>query len=283
MKGRYPKDTIVPYYTESSDGYIFTQKFKGLTSRNDNASDDHRSILLTFVGRSNQAVRGKIIDMYEPYSKNSKVIPSNRLFGLSRHATHLYTNYHEVTVTHDKFHNISDYHNILYHSKFCLIVRGDTTSSSRLFSALAFGCIPIILSDWILLPYESIINYNKFSIFLEESFIMNQEPEEFINFLKNIPSDKMKELQSNLLQAKEILCYDTTSEYNPVSLMLMDNIINRINLCMNMLGNANILDAFYQTPKNSMCRKLQNRLKSMANTTISEFFEKIIQSNRAQM
>uniref|UniRef100_A0A1J3ECC8 Putative arabinosyltransferase ARAD1 n=1 Tax=Noccaea caerulescens TaxID=107243 RepID=A0A1J3ECC8_NOCCA len=54
-------------------------------------------------------------------------------------------------------------------SKFCLNIAGDTPSSNRLFDAIASHCIPVIISDDIELPYEDVLNYNEFCVFVRSS------------------------------------------------------------------------------------------------------------------
>jgi len=54
-------------------------------------------------------------------------------------------------------------------SKFCLHIAGDTPSSNRLFDAIASHCVPIIISDKIELPYEDVLDYSKFCIFVQSS------------------------------------------------------------------------------------------------------------------
>lgn len=46
-------------------------------------------------------------------------------------------------------------------SVFCLSPAGDTPSSARLFDAIVSGCIPVIVSDELELPFEGILNYRK--------------------------------------------------------------------------------------------------------------------------
>lgn len=46
-------------------------------------------------------------------------------------------------------------------SIFCLNPAGDTPSSARLFDAIVSGCIPVIVSDELELPFEGIIDYRK--------------------------------------------------------------------------------------------------------------------------
>lgn len=46
-------------------------------------------------------------------------------------------------------------------SVFCLSPAGDTPSSARLFDAIVSGCIPVIVSDEVELPFEGILDYRK--------------------------------------------------------------------------------------------------------------------------
>ncbi|PWA95793.1 Exostosin-like protein [Artemisia annua] len=51
-------------------------------------------------------------------------------------------------------------------SKFCLSIAGDTPSSNRLFDAIASHCVPVIISDEIELPFEDVLDYSEFAIFV---------------------------------------------------------------------------------------------------------------------
>ncbi|KAJ6873497.1 hypothetical protein NC651_032389 [Populus alba x Populus x berolinensis] len=53
-------------------------------------------------------------------------------------------------------------------SKFCLNIAGDTPSSNRLFDAIASQCVPVIISDGIELPFEDVLDYSEFGIFVRE-------------------------------------------------------------------------------------------------------------------
>ncbi|MFS7988886.1 putative xylogalacturonan beta-1,3-xylosyltransferase [Helianthus anomalus] len=54
-------------------------------------------------------------------------------------------------------------------SKFCLTIAGDTPSSNRLFDAIASHCVPVIISDDIDLPFEDVLDYSKFAVFVQSS------------------------------------------------------------------------------------------------------------------
>lgn len=56
-------------------------------------------------------------------------------------------------------------------ASFCLVPRGDTPTSRRLFDAIMAGCIPVIVSSGIALPFETILNYSTFSVQLDEAKI----------------------------------------------------------------------------------------------------------------
>lgn len=51
-------------------------------------------------------------------------------------------------------------------SKFCLNIAGDTPSSNRLFDAISSHCVPVIISDEIELPFEDVLDYSEFCVFV---------------------------------------------------------------------------------------------------------------------
>ncbi|WVZ92758.1 hypothetical protein U9M48_038801 [Paspalum notatum var. saurae] len=51
-------------------------------------------------------------------------------------------------------------------SKFCLNIAGDTPSSNRLFDAIVSHCVPVIVSDDIELPFEDVLDYSEFCVFV---------------------------------------------------------------------------------------------------------------------
>ena len=52
-------------------------------------------------------------------------------------------------------------------SLFCLSPAGDTPSSARLFDAIVSGCLPVIVSDELELPFEGILDYRKVNVILD--------------------------------------------------------------------------------------------------------------------
>ncbi|KAJ8763202.1 hypothetical protein K2173_025587 [Erythroxylum novogranatense] len=69
----------------------------------------------------------------------------------------------------------------MHSSKFCLNIAGDTPSSNRLFDAIASHRVPIIIGDDIELPYEDVLDYSRFCVFVRTS-MLSKEVENFFEF-----------------------------------------------------------------------------------------------------
>lgn len=81
-------------------------------------------------------------------------------------------------------------------SVFCLSPAGDTPSSARLFDAIVSGCIPVIVSDELELPFEGILDYRKMCIFVSSSDAV--QPGWLLAYLRSIQPTQIKEMQDNL-------------------------------------------------------------------------------------
>ncbi|KAG9450050.1 hypothetical protein H6P81_010015 [Aristolochia fimbriata] len=100
-------------------------------------------------------------------------------------------------------------------SLFCLSPAGDTPSSARLFDAIVSGCIPVIVSDEIELPFEGLLDYRKIAVFVSSSDAI--QTGWLMNFLKSIRPEKIREMQSNL--AKHFLYSSPAQPLGPEDLM----------------------------------------------------------------
>ncbi|KAH7654471.1 Xylogalacturonan beta-1,3-xylosyltransferase protein [Dioscorea alata] len=94
-------------------------------------------------------------------------------------------------------------------SEFCLHPAGDTPTSCRLFDAISSLCIPVIVSDSIELPFEGMVDYSKFSLFVSVSNAL--VPKWLVNYLKNISKSEKEMLRQNLAQVQPIFEYDNGS------------------------------------------------------------------------
>ncbi|KAK6936535.1 Exostosin, GT47 domain [Dillenia turbinata] len=90
-------------------------------------------------------------------------------------------------------------------SLFCLTPAGDTPSSARLFDAIVSGCIPVVVSDELELPFEGILDYRKMVLFVSTSDAV--QPGWLLNFLRGVTPAQIKELQLNLAKYSRHFLY----------------------------------------------------------------------------
>ncbi|KAJ6741077.1 hypothetical protein OIU79_001078, partial [Salix purpurea] len=84
-------------------------------------------------------------------------------------------------------------------SKCCICPRGKTqVGGVCLAESMAFGCVPVILSDYYDLPFNDVLDWNNFSVILKEEHAPNLE-----KILKEIPEENYKKMHQNLLQVRK--------------------------------------------------------------------------------
>jgi hypothetical protein len=257
VKSRYMKDTIIPYFTYDP----ILQK---------TVSD--RDVFILFAGKANQQLRKLTIRKFEEiHRKSQSLSPEQDLV--------------KGVMIREKFSSLDEYHQLLHRSTFCLHIRGDTTSSSRFFSAIQAGCIPVIISDWMILPYERIIYYDSFTIRVEESVLLN-DPFAVIRYLRSISMDTIRNMQQALVHAKEVLSYDSSHELNAVSLLFVDSLLHRIDYCRGIhIVHRNSQRANSISTKRShqitqsQCHRLESRIATLLGVGMREFHDELIFSS----
>lgn len=88
------------------------------------------------------------------------------------------------------------YVDLMEASIFALVPRGDAEFSYRLLEAMSFGCIPVILSDGLVLPFDRLVPWADFSLHMPESRIS-----ELPAFLARMSPERVAVMQSRLGQA----------------------------------------------------------------------------------
>lgn len=91
-------------------------------------------------------------------------------------------------------------------SEFCLHPAGDTPTSCRLFDAIQSLCIPVIVSDDIELPFEGMLEYSKFSVFVAVSDAL--KPNWLMNHLKSYSGAQKERFRRNMAKVQSIFEYD---------------------------------------------------------------------------
>nr|BAK07654.1 predicted protein [Hordeum vulgare subsp. vulgare] len=95
-------------------------------------------------------------------------------------------------------------------SLFCLNPAGDTPSSARLFDAIVSGCIPVIISDELELPFEGILDYSKIALFVSSTDAV--QPGWLVKYLRGVDGKRVREMQSNLLKYSRHFLYSSPAQ-----------------------------------------------------------------------
>ncbi|OVA13371.1 Exostosin-like [Macleaya cordata] len=94
-------------------------------------------------------------------------------------------------------------------SKFCLNIAGDTPSSNRLFDAIVSHCVPVIISDEIELPFEDVLDYSEFCIFVQASDAIKKGY--LLNLLRGIKPEKWTKMWKKLKEVAPLFEYQYPS------------------------------------------------------------------------
>nr|TKR68900.1 hypothetical protein D5086_0000308400 [Populus alba] len=87
----------------------------------------------------------------------------------------------------------------IYRSKFCICPRGETQVGGVCLSeSMAFGCVPVVMSDYYDLPFNDILDWDKFSVILKEDDVLELE-----KILKSIPEGKYEKMHQNVLKVRK--------------------------------------------------------------------------------
>ncbi|KAL1541621.1 putative arabinosyltransferase ARAD1 [Salvia divinorum] len=97
-------------------------------------------------------------------------------------------------------------------SKFCLNIAGDTPSSNRLFDAIASHCVPVIISDEIELPFEDVLDYSEFCVFVPAADAVKKGF--LLNLLRGIKEEEWTKMWGKLKEKSLHYEYQYPSQSN---------------------------------------------------------------------
>jgi hypothetical protein len=219
FNGNTPRDIIVPYYVpwrsvqfnDSIAGikdatHMSSQKPTDITGA---ITNDPRKLLLFFAGGKNPpgGLREQLEAQFAQLQKEHGSAVDDVLFTTRRIAS-------------------SVYERGLHSSAFCAHVRGDTASSSRLFQMIEAGCIPVLISDWLLLPFESIIDYSKFTMRFPESIV--HDVRLMVAHLRSIPQAQVVAMKQALREARRMLLFPPLQQIDNSAAVGELNVLNPV-------------------------------------------------------
>ncbi|KAK7411410.1 hypothetical protein VNO78_02843 [Psophocarpus tetragonolobus] len=111
-------------------------------------------------------------------------------------------------------------------SKFCLNIAGDTPTSNRLFDAIVSHCVPVIISDEIELPFEDVLDYSEFSIFVRASDAVKKGY--LLNLLQSIKQDEWNKKWERLKEITHHFEYQYPSQPGDAVNMIWQQVERKI-------------------------------------------------------
>ncbi|KAL1291965.1 hypothetical protein HN51_060441 [Arachis hypogaea] len=111
-------------------------------------------------------------------------------------------------------------------SKFCLNIAGDTPSSNRLFDAIASHCVPVIISDAIELPYEDVLDYSEFCLFVPTRDAI--QGNYLINLIRNVTKDEWTRMWNRLKEVEPFFEFQFPSKEGDAVQMIWQAVARRV-------------------------------------------------------
>ncbi|KAK4793025.1 hypothetical protein SAY86_023460 [Trapa natans] len=114
----------------------------------------------------------------------------------------------------------------MQNSKFCLNIAGDTPSSNRLFDAIASHCVPVIISDEIELPFEDVLDYSDFCIFVRTSDAVKENF--LINLIRGIGKEEWTRMWKRLKEVERFYEFQYPSKEGDAVQMIWQAISRKV-------------------------------------------------------
>lgn len=111
-------------------------------------------------------------------------------------------------------------------SKFCLHLAGDTPSSNRLFDAVVSHCVPLIISDEIELPFEDVLDYTEFCLFVNSTQALQKG---FVtDLLRNFSAKEWARMHARMLEVQLHFEYQHPTQVSDAVHMTWDAISRKV-------------------------------------------------------
>ncbi|XP_044758088.1 exostosin-2 [Coccinella septempunctata] len=85
------------------------------------------------------------------------------------------------------------YPEILKHSTFCLVFRGERMAQFTLLEAMAANCIPVVVMNSVVMPFNSVIDWKRAAVFIMEDYLNT-----LVKVLNKISEKRIIEMRQNI-------------------------------------------------------------------------------------
>uniref|UniRef100_A0A2N9GBM4 Exostosin GT47 domain-containing protein n=1 Tax=Fagus sylvatica TaxID=28930 RepID=A0A2N9GBM4_FAGSY len=116
------------------------------------------------------------------------------------------------------------YREYMKSSKYCICARGYEVHTPRVVEAIFYECVPVIISDNYVPPFFEVLNWEAFSVFIQEKDIPNLR-----NILLSIPKEKYLAMQLRVkMVQKHFLWHKKPVQYDLFHMVLHSVWYNRV-------------------------------------------------------
>ncbi|XP_028779243.1 probable glycosyltransferase At5g25310 [Neltuma alba] len=119
-----------------------------------------------------------------------------------------------------------DYYSFMLSSKFCLCPSGYEVASPRIVEAIYAECVPVILSQYYVLPFSDVLRWESFSVLMEVSDIPRLK-----EILSAIPEHKYRKLKQGVRAVRKHFTLNHPARRHDVFHMILHSIwLRRLNV-----------------------------------------------------
>lgn len=119
-----------------------------------------------------------------------------------------------------------DYYSIMLSSKFCLCPSGFEVASPRIVESIYAECVPVILSNYYVLPFGDVLQWEAFSVQVDVSDIPRLK-----EILSAIPESKYKKLKQGVRAVRRHFTLNQPAKRFDVFHMILHSIwLRRLNI-----------------------------------------------------